>query len=109
MNEPTVKTHLPVANRIYSSKEAVSSTGLEIASARPTLKEEKRDEASMSFRWYCPDQVLTVISQNEACAFGEPNAQNLEHPSCALHKTKIHLPSTSPYGCQITAFFTVSP
>jgi hypothetical protein len=98
---------LPAANRRFTPpKRRLVASALRLHLRGKTPKEEKRDETCMSFRWYCPDQVLTVISQNETCAFGGPKARDLEHPPCVLHKK--HLPCASMYGCRITILYPPS-
>ncbi|KAJ5116136.1 hypothetical protein N7456_000484 [Penicillium angulare] len=59
---------LAAANPAYRDK--VRSTCLQIVPEEQGAEEEEeegRSQAGMSFRWYCPDQVLTVMSQNEPC------------------------------------------
>lgn len=95
-------THQPIANCIYSPQRG-SQQYLPRDDHEADTTRRKRYRACMSFRWYCPDQVLTVISQNEACTMEKPKhkASNTRHACC----TKIHLPETSPSGCQTPRLF----
>lgn len=50
-----------------------------------TKQKRKGNEAGMSFRWYCPDQVITVISQNEVHLTVKPRTPVMRASSTNTH------------------------
>lgn len=74
----TLPETLSAAN-LSTETELVASV-LRLRLRTKTPREREVDEACMSFRWYCPDQVLTVMSQNETLL---SKVSNTRHACCA--------------------------
>lgn len=80
INDPG-ETSAPAATASTQQKPLVASA--QIKSVGGTPRRERRNQACMSFRWYYPDQVLTVILRSR------PLCSESRTPVMRAFQTKI--------------------